>query len=98
MITIENLHQFFEDHDDEFLKFDRVTNKLSQRPDLHAFLLLDRLIPGTSDMVSNAEHDEIYLDIDVPSLLLVATDSDLIDLHRCGILYREDYECLYSFV
>jgi hypothetical protein len=94
----EELHQFFEDHDDEFLKFDRIENKLSNRPDLHAFLLLDKMVPGDSDMVSNAEHDEIFLETDVRELLKVATEADLINIHRCGILYNEEYECLYSFV
>lgn len=46
---------------DEFLKFDRVANKLSKRPDIHAFLLLDKLVPRERDMVAGAEHEEIYL-------------------------------------
>jgi hypothetical protein len=94
----EELHQFFKDHDDEFLKFDRIENKLSNRPDLHGFLLLDKLVPGNSDMVSNAGHDEIFLETNIRELLKVATEADLIDIHRCGILYDEEFECLYSFV
>jgi isochorismate hydrolase len=94
----ENLHQFFEDNNDEFLKFDRVENKLSSRADLHAFLLLDKLVPGESDIVGSADHDEIFLETDVEELLKVATDEQLIEIHRCGILYNEKYECLYSFV
>jgi hypothetical protein len=95
---IENLHEFFEEHNDEFLKFDRVENKLSLRPDLHAFLLLDKLISGKGDMVSNAEHDEIYLDVDVEKLLEVATEAELIDLHRCGVLVFSEYDSLGMFV
>lgn len=92
------LADFFEEHSDEFLKFDRIEHKFNRRPDLHAFILLDRLLPGTDDMVSGASHDEIYLGIDVDRLLEVALESDLIDLHRCGILYSRNYGCLYSFV
>ena len=47
---------------DEFLKFDRVENKRSQRSDLHAFLLLDELFPCDSDIVNHAEHDQIWLE------------------------------------
>ena len=94
----ENLHQFFEDHNDEFLKFDRVENKLSSRADLHAFLLLDKLVPGTSDIVGSAAHDEIFLSTDVEELLKVATEDQLIELSRCGIFYNEEYECLMSYV
>jgi hypothetical protein len=76
---------FFEGKDEEFIRFERVEHKLSNRPDIHAFLLLDQLCPGTRDMVSAAEHDEIYLDVDVKELLERATDEQLIDLHRCGV-------------
>lgn len=82
---IENLEEVFEKHDDEFIKFDRVKNKLSSRPDIHAFILLNQLVPGTSDMVSASEHDEIFLDIDVEELAKVATEGQVIDLIRCGV-------------
>jgi hypothetical protein len=49
-------------------------------------------------MVSNAGHDEIFLETNIRELLKVATEADLIDIHRCGILYDEEFECLYSFV
>jgi hypothetical protein len=93
---ITDLENFYDEHEDEFLKFDRVEHKLSNRPDLHAFLLLDKLVPGNSNMVSGAGHDEIYLDVDVDSLLAAATEDELIELQRCGVLYSE-YESLFMF-
>lgn len=79
--------QYAKYSDAEFLKFDRVENKLSKRPDLHAFNLLDRLLPGTGDMVTSAEHDEIWLDIDTEELAKVATEEQIIELIRCGVRY-----------
>ena len=79
----------FEEFDDEFLEFDRVENKLHPRPDLHAFLLLHQLVPGTGDMVSGAAHDEIYLDVEPDELFAVATKDQLRDLHRCGVMQGE---------
>ena len=39
-----NLQEIWDKHsDDEFLQFERVQNKLSIRPDIHAFMLLDKL-------------------------------------------------------
>ena len=93
-----NLHDFFEEHGEEFLKFDRVEDKLTTRPDLHAFLLLDKLFPGTSNMVAGAGHDEIYLDLDADELAEIATESQLIELHRCGVLYSSDGDSLGMFV
>ena len=97
-MTTEKLDAFFEEQSEEFLKFDRVEHKLSNRPDLHAFLLLDKLSGGNSDIVASADRDAIYLDIDVGKLLEVATEGDLIELHRCGVLYGDEYESLYMFV
>lgn len=93
-----DIHQFFEDHNDEFLKFDRVTDKTSQRPDIHAFRLLDRLVPGNSDMVSAAEHDEIYLDVDVDAVVAAATEAQLIELIRCGVRHDDEFESFCMFV
>ena len=94
----ENLQQFFDDHEDDFLEFDLIQDKLSNRPDLHAFLLLDKLVPGSGDIVGSATHDEIFLSTDVEELLKVATEDQLIELSRCGIFYNEEYECLMSYV
>jgi isochorismate hydrolase len=94
----KNLQQFFEDHEEDFLEFDLIQDKLSNRPDLHAFLLLDRLVPGSGDIVGSAAHDEIFLSTDVEELLKVATEDQLIELSRCGIFYNEEHECLMSYV
>ena len=60
-MTFEELKAAFEaaDSEGEFLEFDRVEPKLNRRPDMHAFLLLDQLVPGDRDMVSGAGHDGV---------------------------------------
>lgn len=80
----------------EFLKFERVENKRSDRPDLHAFLLLDSLFPGTSDMVSCAEHDEIWLDV-AGDQIEILTDDQMRELARCGVRYDADSDSLCMF-
>lgn len=75
----------FEKHHDVFLD----CRDISGRPDLHAFNLLDRLLPGSKrNMVASAEHDEIWLDIDCGELAKVATSPDVEILVRCGV--RDD--------
>lgn len=93
-----DLDEMFDKCEDEYIKFDRVENKRSNRPDLHAFLLLDELMPGTRDMVSAAEHDEIYLDIDVDAFKAVATEEIVIELTRCGVRYDSGYDTFCMFV
>lgn len=98
--TVEELISFLgEAHQDEHSRFERVEKKLSGRPDLHAFLLLEMLTgPGDDDMVGAAEHDVIYLAVDLRKLANVATDEQLIELIRCGVLSSEEYESLMMFV
>jgi hypothetical protein len=92
-----DISERFEMFDDEYLEFDRVENKRSNRPDLHAFLLLDELFPGDSDIVDHAEHDEIWLDVDDEQLKKL-TDDQILELVRCGIRYDSDNASLCTFV
>lgn len=87
MLDLEAVFEKFDsDHEDEFLRFERIEHKLSRRPDIHAFLLLDKLVPGDRDMVAGAKHDEISLDVEVEELAKVATEEDIRDLVRCGVM------------
>jgi heme oxygenase len=86
------------DEGTSFLKFSDIPEerRLSNRPDLNAFLLLDRLVPGTSNIVSAAKHDEFYLGIDVQELD-TATEEQMLDLIRSGVSYASDVDGLYMF-
>ena len=92
-----NLAEMFEKYDDEYIEFDRVDNPASGRRDLHAFILLDRLIPGDWKIISAAEHDQIWLDIDCPSLAEVITEAQVLELVRCGVGYDADTDTLSMF-
>lgn len=93
-------HEQYEKYEDEYLEFGRVKNKRSKRADLHAFLLLDKLCPSHRgfDIVSGAEHDEIWLDVEPEKLAKVATEQQIIELIRCGVRYDEDTDSLAMFV
>lgn len=94
-----DLKQAFTELEDEYLKFDRVDNKLHSRPDMCAFILLDKLCPAKGcDIVGSAEHDEIWLDVDCEKLAEVATKEDVLLLTRCGIMYDEEMGSLHVFV
>jgi hypothetical protein len=95
---IENLEELFDKHDDEYLNFKRVQPKLSSRPDIHAFIILDKLLPAKSDIISAAEHDEIFLDVDPEELAKVATEEQIVELIRCGVRYDSDTGSLAMFV
>jgi hypothetical protein len=90
-----DLKALFDKYTDEYIKFGRVANKLSSRPDVHAFLLLDRLVPGTADLICHSEHDEIWLGVEPEDLAKVITEEQVIELVRCGV--RFDGSCLQMF-
>jgi hypothetical protein len=104
MMTVEELAEAFEANREEYLKFGRIDKLPPQsavfgsRPDLYAFMLLDCLVPGTSDMISSATHDEIYLAVSTEELAAAATLEQVITLIRCGVRYDQYTESLCMFV
>jgi len=90
-MTIEDT---FEKCNADYLKFNRIENKMSNRPDLHAFLFLDVLFPKNRCMVCSASHDKIWLDVDMEDIEEL-TEEQIIELVRCGVGY--DADSLYMF-
>lgn len=95
---IEDLGAFFDEHEDEYLKFDRIQKPRSNSPDMHAFLLLTELVPlkKGEDLISHSGHDEFFLAIDPKQVVAVASEEQLIELHRCGVRYEEDSLCMFA--
>ena len=95
---MDNLKKRFKKYENaSIFDFDKIENKLSQRKDLHAFLLLDKIMPGNNDIIGSAAHDEIYLNFDCEKLNKVITDEQILELRRCGVLYDNECECLMMF-
>lgn len=92
---IETAFDLFED---DFLKFDKVENKLSSRPDIHAFILLNNLFPDTIDIIAGATHDAIWLEIDPELLAKTATKEQIQELVRCGVRYDSSIDSITMFV
>lgn len=93
-----DISERFELVSDDYLKFDRVQNKLSMRPDLHAFLLLDAIFPNPGrEIITSASHDEICLDQGWVRLETLTNDQ-ILELVRCGVLYDRQHDCLTMFV
>jgi len=96
-----DLAKTFDKYAEDYVQFGSVKNKLHSRPDLCAFLLLDKLLPNSNDgwdMVCAAEHDKIFLDINCEKLAQIATEEDILTLARCGVFYNSDTESLAMFI
>lgn len=72
--------------------------RLSERRDLAAFILLDRICEGRARIVDAAEHDCIWLGVDVEDLAGKATEDDLKYLKMCGVHVSVSDESLCMFV
>ncbi len=92
-----NLEEAFEKVRGEFHKFENIENPLHRRRDIAAFLLLDKLVPsGSDDIVGGAGHDVIWLDTNIDKLAEVATEEDILYLHRCGVRLGDDCLEMYA--
>lgn len=91
-------YEQYQKYEDEYLEFNRVANKTSKRADIHAFNLLDRLIPREFKIVSGAEHDQIWLEVSPDELSKVATEDQIVELIRCGVRYDSETDSLAMFV
>lgn len=96
---MREISDWFEEFEDDFLKFDEIPEdqRPSNRPDLCAFLLLDKLCPSDikMDMVSAAEHDEIYLAVSIEDLVDKVTKEDILYLVRCGVRDGDCGLCMF---
>lgn len=60
-------------------------------------MLLDRLYPQDTSMVSAAGHDDVWLRIPSESIEQVS-EAHILELVRCGIRYSDDSDSLVMFV
>jgi chemotaxis response regulator CheB len=98
-MTVDELQEMFEKYQDD-VSLDRLGVEMlgSKRDDLHAFELLDKLVPGKRGMVSGADHDVIYLDVELDDLKDIITDPQVVELVKCGVFFDHDVDCLAMFV
>lgn len=95
----ERIKELFRKHSDEFLEFKKIPEdqRLSKRPDLHAFILLDQIFPDDGrgiDMVCAAWHDEIALTPKTEDIK-DASEDQIIQLIRCGVRLDDDYLVMF---
>lgn len=97
---MSGVHERWESVNDDFIDFKKIpeSERPFSSPDLCAFALLDKRFPKLDfDMVSSAEHDQIWLRIKAKEIIQL-TDDEILYLTRCGVMYEEDTECLSMFV
>ena len=86
----------FDKFDSEYIPFNELKNPRSNCSEIHAFLLLNELVP-TVRMIDCAEHDQIWLSVSVKALAEVATEDHIRQLSICGVFYDSDVESLSMY-
>lgn len=92
--------QIFDDNDmdGEFLEFERIKQPYSKLRDVHAFILIEVIMPRLrGDMITASEHDQIYLAPAGDKLIKKMTREQAIDLRRCGVFYDEETDSFCMF-
>lgn len=83
---VEEIEQWFEELNDEYLDDDKVDSPLHPRRDIAAFLLLHKIVGGTRNIIAAAEHDEIFLDASLEDLAKAgASRVQVLELIRYGV-------------
>ena len=91
----EKLEQMFNKFDNDY-----ITAPESEQPhDLRVFEMLNKLVPGSRDIVSCAEHDEIWLAVSPDELEAAGvTEEQVHQLVRWGLRYDSQTDSLAMFV
>lgn len=86
----------FEKNGHEAMKFQAIKKPLHPRPDLCALLYLDKMMPGTEDIIGSCtSNGDAILNVDMAAFANKATKKDIIYLIRCGVVYSEVVELLF---
>lgn len=91
-MTLNEMKELFEIHNDSFLKFEEINEKNHKHPrrDICAFLIIDGLQQkSNSSIISGAQHDKIWIDGDLEKIAELIDNDTVIDLIRCGIFIDE---------
>lgn len=90
-MTTEELIDLFHKYED-LHGFEYVTNRRSNRADMHAFLLIDSLVPEApgkkynQNIISWAEHDEFGISVGLEELAAAGITEDQVkELRYCSV-------------
>ena len=99
-MTFDQMEQYFDDQANKpYTSFEETTFvKRSKRPDIHAFLLLDELLPDDTNIICSAEHDQVWLSTDEDKLAAVITQEQIAELTACGVWLDKTVSGLTMYV
>jgi hypothetical protein len=85
----------FNSCDEEFLHFERIpeAERLHPRPDICGLMYIHQKFGGANHLITGATHDKVYLECGLKDILKL-DQNDLVYLHRCGVIYDDEGECL----
>jgi hypothetical protein len=107
-MTTEELLELFQKHEDGYGERNYTPQKelmVTSRGDLNALILLDKLCPKeptyrgmAPDIVCSAEHDQIWIDVELEDLAKVATSDHVNALVFFGMFIDSSTDSLSMFV
>jgi len=82
----------------EFLSFEKVTDKLSNNRQMHVFMLIERFVGSSQNMIDKTGYGVIYLSVNVEILATLISAKQVLELCRCGVCFDSSKNRLYMFV
>lgn len=79
----------------EYDELEKIKDKPHHRRDICAMLILDRLCPGETVMITDATRDEIWFESSPERVAENANEHDMMLLAACGVDYQDDSFHMY---
>jgi len=102
-MTVERMtelfHKYCDDDNFDFDGFEKRKNPIKDdfvRRDLVAFVKLQTLVPGDDRIIAGAEHDKIWLGIELEDLAKVITEEDIKFLVDCGVFIEDESLTMFA--
>jgi len=98
-VTEEEFRDIFNSDYKDYRQFSKVEQQYGSSPDLHAFILLNKLVPIKTNIIVVTEYDKIWLAQDMADLIKAGiTKNQALELRRCGVSLDDQAGELFMFV
>ena len=97
-MTLDEMIAQFEAPENEDIYFVDIKNRKTERADLHAFNLIDSLVPSACNILAVAEHDQVWLFVDPSYLADKISPEQVRELVACGLWYDEETQSMSMYI
>lgn len=85
--------ELFEKHNNQFLK-----SEARRCDDQFTIISNMRRVCRDNALIDSSHHDMITFGVDIYDFMEEFTESEIVEMIRCGLIYNDEWECLGLYV